>query len=541
MEILSQWITGPGNEANPWLTAASTPLTALAPPLLTQFQETLARREAFIRQHIDRKRLAQDLRQSNQRRGAPESVLKQIDRLAEPEVYLVVAGQQPGLLGGPLYTLYKIIHAIVLSHRLTAETDKLHLPAFWNASEDHDFTEISQLGWLSKENRFETFAWEMKGKDRPYYRIPARECPLEGILDFIRRHSHPTEFMEAMLERIHLAHARAESYPDFFDALLWDLFEQEGLIILRPDDRVLRDAAVPHLREEILQARLTAAEINAAGKQLEEMNLPSPIHKRADRTSFFLIQDGVRLAIYGEEQAFHDNQGRTYSTPEMLDLLESDPTAFSPSAVLRPVIQDAVLPVSAVILGPNELAYHFLLHPVYQRHGVPRPCVVPRFGCTAIEARFYKWMERYELSPGDLTGDPAARIKELVRKASGEEGTALRNAATEQVNAYFTHLQNRAQHADAGMLPALEKNRFRMLKELEGAENLVLRREADRQEVLRNQVEALHAALFPKSQLQERCFNIFYYLVKYGPAFLNDLKEIAAAFMPGSHYFIKVP
>ncbi|MFH2002863.1 MAG: bacillithiol biosynthesis BshC, partial [Planctomycetota bacterium] len=57
----------------------------------------------------------------------------------------VMAGQQPGLLTGPLYTFLKALSAVLLAQRLSLETHSPVLPLFWIASEDHDVLEVNRV------------------------------------------------------------------------------------------------------------------------------------------------------------------------------------------------------------------------------------------------------------------------------------------------------------------------------------------------------------------------------------------------------------
>ncbi len=60
---------------------------------------------------------------------------------------VVVTGQQPGLLGGPLLTVYKIATAIKLARRRT-ETGFPTVPVFWSGDDDDDLAEaLAPVGW----------------------------------------------------------------------------------------------------------------------------------------------------------------------------------------------------------------------------------------------------------------------------------------------------------------------------------------------------------------------------------------------------------
>src|SRR5882757_3820016 len=58
--------------------------------------------------------------------------------------YTITTGHQLNIFAGPLYFLYKIATAIKLAQQLkAAHPDKNFVPAYWMASEDHDFAEIN--------------------------------------------------------------------------------------------------------------------------------------------------------------------------------------------------------------------------------------------------------------------------------------------------------------------------------------------------------------------------------------------------------------
>src|SRR5207245_10116564 len=64
----------------------------------------------------------------------------------------VVSGQQAGLFGGPLYTIYKALSAVKLADCLTQRGVKA-VPVFWIATEDHDFAEVATAEFIDRDCR----------------------------------------------------------------------------------------------------------------------------------------------------------------------------------------------------------------------------------------------------------------------------------------------------------------------------------------------------------------------------------------------------
>src|SRR6266513_871362 len=82
--------------------------------------------------------------------GASEETLKHIQRLNESDCIAVVSGQQAGLFGGPLYTIYKALSAVKLADCLSQRGVKA-VPVFWIASEDHDFDEVAATQFIDRD------------------------------------------------------------------------------------------------------------------------------------------------------------------------------------------------------------------------------------------------------------------------------------------------------------------------------------------------------------------------------------------------------
>ena len=101
--------------------------------------------EAALSRERPRGAVADALEEYNVRLGAGEETLANIARLRSPDCAVVVTGQQPGLLGGPLYTLYKALTAIRLARYLGGEPGVPCVPIFWNASDGHDPREYASI------------------------------------------------------------------------------------------------------------------------------------------------------------------------------------------------------------------------------------------------------------------------------------------------------------------------------------------------------------------------------------------------------------
>ena len=94
------------------------------------------------------KSLADALIASNQQWG--RDVGDDVRRWSRGETFTVVAGQQVGFAGGPIYTLAKLAGML----KLKRDNEARGIPTtvfFWLATEDHDFAEVATLSLPKRE------------------------------------------------------------------------------------------------------------------------------------------------------------------------------------------------------------------------------------------------------------------------------------------------------------------------------------------------------------------------------------------------------
>ena len=101
--------------------------------------------EVRSRRPYPRSDLVEILGQQNATWGAPRAVQAHLEELGQPGALAVVTGQQTGLFGGPLYTLYKAFTTLALARRLRATLQRPVVPVFWMAAEDHDVAEADHV------------------------------------------------------------------------------------------------------------------------------------------------------------------------------------------------------------------------------------------------------------------------------------------------------------------------------------------------------------------------------------------------------------
>ncbi len=364
----------------------------------------------------------------------------------------VVTGQQVGLFLGPLYTIYKAASAVVLARVLAAETGTPVVPVFWLQTEDHDLPEIASCG-VPGAACCEMITAPIEAGNR--ISIAHRLLPAEiaGCLDRLAELLGDGSLAQTHVARLGRHYRAGASWAGAFAGVLAELFAPEGLVMIDPRDATLAKVVAPVHAQALDQAEDIAAAMIAHGAELERAGQRTPVHVRPGAPLSFFHPGGalgprVRLEPAGRDAFTEVGGGRVYELGALLEVLYEDPRRFSTSALLRPIVQDTLLPTVAYVGGPAEVQYFAQLAPLYDAFNRTPPLVVPRARFRITDARTRKLLARLGLSvadaelpepellarlrpPGPDAAEISRRLLEPFVAAHGELSATLANAGPE--------------------------------------------------------------------------------------------------------------
>ena len=476
--------------------------------------------------------VADVLAEQNRRWAAGPEVLAAVETLRQPDAVAVVTGQQLGLFAGPLYTVYKAQTAVRLAARLARETGRPAVPVFWLADEDHDFAEIRRAtfarGLRGTADAEVAHATYDDGRDPDADRGPVGRMVLAD---------EPTRRALAELERAlpdgpHRAHALqlardayvpGRTMRDAFAGLLRALVPE--VVMVSADDRRLKRLVAPLVAQEIRSWPETLAALEQRSEALVAAGFhaqiaPSPVN-------LFWMEDGVRSPLDPHDGGFVlRSTGRAVSPADLLRQLDEAPETLSPNVVLRPLVQDTLLPTAATVAGPGEAAYFAQLGPVYERFGVPMPVIEPRLSVTVVEPAVAKVLDRYGLGLAEAGGDPAALWRRLALEASGRDLDGAFGTARRGVRAALDALDPVVLAASPSLDGAAGAARAHIERALDRLETKTVRVEKQTHDDVRQRLARVQAALWPEGHLQERALGPLGVVARHG---WGALAEIAAA------------
>jgi bacillithiol biosynthesis cysteine-adding enzyme BshC len=458
------------------------------------------------------------------------------DELAEKGGFVVTTGQQPGLFGGPLYTLYKALTAVRLAADLEAELDRPVVPLFWIASEDHDWDEAHHTYVVGVDNelhRVEVPSVDRAGEDA-LWRVGIGEGGLDAV-GRLRELLPPTEFAEPLLDRLQAAYAAGTTLPDGFEACMADLLAPFGVLFTSAHDPALKARSREVLRAAVTDAAEHEAALAARAAELEASGFPVQVPILEGGVDVFLDGPAGRERVYRDDAGFHlRHSGTKVSSEELLEIIESEPGRVSPNVVLRPAVESAVFPTLAYVAGPGELTYWAELAPLFEELGVTMPVVHPRLGATIIEAKIRKVLDKFHVTRERLEMPPHELASELARDEMPEAARSALSRIRGAIGQGSSELTDAVRDLDPTLKGPIGSARGAAFEAFADAEKKIVQAVKREQEIALAQIEKARLHLHPRGAPQERVMNVTYYLARFGASFVQEVYDAMPAALPAA-------
>lgn len=470
-----------------------------------------------------RGRVAAILERQNQSWGASPKTLENIARLRHG-AFAAVTGQQVGLFGGPAFSIFKALTTVKLAEQATRAGINC-VPVFWLATEDHDLAEINHVAFPAAGGLLQTLTIPTTGlADAPVSTIrlggeiePAVEAAAALLGD-----SEAAAFLRE-------CYRPGETLGGAFGRLFAKLFADWGVILLDAADPEWHTIAEPLFRMAIERAEQLDDALLKRGKELESAGYHQQVKVTPSSTLLFTLREGARVPVHrrvngtphpdfliGEEKI---------PQAEMLRRIAAAPHHFSPNVLLRPVLQDYLLPTLAYTGGAAEVAYFAQAAVVYESLLGRVTPIVPRFSATIVEPKPRDLLQRYGLTLTDLFAGPeAVRERLAAHTLSQDVQTAFENAG-QNLERSLAEIREALGRLDKTLVDAASNAGSKMQHQLEQLRTRAARAELRHSEVLARHAELLSNTLYPNKTLQEREIGGIYFVARYGLDFLRQLYD----------------
>jgi len=451
--------------------------------------------------------------------------------LGEPGTVAVVTGQQVGLFSGPAYTIYKALTAVRTARELTAQGVPA-VPVFWLASEDHDFAEVDHAWVFGADYR--PVKIRLNGVEQTGSRPAGGRALADVPIEPLRCALSGLPFADDAVAIVERAYKQGETMGSAFGRIVADLFAPWGLLLIDPLHQAVREIGAPLMREAVERMPELVEAVMARSAELVNRGYHAQVLVDRNSSLAFLIENGERLALRrsnGYYTALHHKWSAGEVAQRGLDL--------SPNALLRPVVQDYILPTAAYIGGPAELAYLAQSQVLYAKLTGRQPAALPRVSFTLVDERTHKRMVRYGLSPADLFHGEQALHDRIAARLVPE---SLR-ARLEQTKAAFTSaleaLRGDLDQFDVSLAGALATNRRKIEYQVDKITRKTANQIMMRDEQATRDARSLNGLVFPDKHPQERLYSIVPFLAKFGPGLVEELYSAVRLECP-DHQFVVV-
>ncbi|PKD44521.1 bacillithiol biosynthesis cysteine-adding enzyme BshC [Rhodohalobacter barkolensis] len=489
-----------------------------------------------IRFSGNREQLVDELKEFNSNFTVSPETLKNIEQLRDETALTVVTGQQMVLYGGPLYTIYKTLTAIILAKQYENILNRPVVPVFWLADEDHDAEEISEIGLFDRDI-LKKCAVEFSDTGRRVGEYSLEEV-VEDLKSCLSETLFDTDFSEDLWNLLNSSYKKENTVLESFGILLSKLFGKYGLVLAGSNSDSVKELTKSSMIRSIEKADDIYDRLTVTTNKLSKAGYHNQVHLNKSNL-FFIDENNQRLKIQFDDEIWFTEEGdHRWSSKELMNQINEEPNKFSPNVFLRPILQDHFLPVLCYVGGPGEIAYYAQMKSIYPIFDQKMPVIAPRFSGTVIESGVDRVLDKLPFSVSDYN----ARIEDLesdfINQTDQPDLEALFGDWKDRIDTITDEkkeiigdidptLKNTAGKASATYFTELDKLKGKLYKSLKQQEKTQLDR-----------IAKIQSNLYPDGNLQEREIAFIYYLNKYGLGLIDDLFDSLQNEKPDTHKLI---
>ena len=458
----------------------------------------------------------------------------QIERIKNNDSLTVVTGQQVTLFGGPLYTVYKTITAILYSKRLERETNRPVVPVFWIADEDHDIDEVSSVV-LPDSHDTTKIAFSHKSYDvaPPASTIELGD-ELNNVWNQLNDALDQTDFSARLMDDIRACYRSDTTFGESFSKLLMTYFGKHGLLIAGSLNSDVKTSCKHLLKTAVTSQKDITEALDDTTYALKEAGYHDQVQVQPSNL-FYITESGERIKLQFADDAW-SIPGKKWTEEELLSSIESQPENFSPNVFLRPILQDYILPVAAYVGGPGEIAYYAQMKRFYKCFGFKMPIILPRFSITLFESAIDRILEKLPFEWQTYRNRIEDLEKEFVEKTESVDIEKLFGIWRSQIDELSRAKRDEIGEVDPSLKGSVGKAKATYFSELDKLKGKVYRSVKEQENVQLDRIKRIKNNLFPNGNLQEREVAFIYYMNKYGTDLWDRVIDELEDSTPYNHF-----
>ncbi len=489
------------------------------------------------------------LKNYNKNIGCGRKTIENIEELKDQKSAVIIGGQQPGFLTGPLFIIFKILTILKLSSFFRKELKIPVIPCFWNASDDNSFSQVDNLNIINnKITNIKLDLSDFNPKTR-YSDIYLDRNKFNEAIEKLEGFLHQTSFKSGIIDFYknslsdvlrNSSNAKSEiSISSFFSSIIVNMFSGYGLVIIDPADIEIKKLGYDLLEFDVNNHYEISSLVNSTGKKLKNRGYHSQLSSMKGTLDFFYCKGGIRNRIYSSNENLFEIENERFARKEFRDLVRKNTAGISLNVVLRPLLQDRLLPVLGSICGPGESSYFAQMKPVYDLYNLKMPVIYPRFSATIIEKKIKKLFKKLKITDVMLESGKEEIIRQVVASSLKIDLPGLMLDLEDDIKERLEKLERVFLDFEMNISSSFDRIKRNIGKEIKVL-NKKLCSELKRQdETISQSINKIYTNVFPNNNLQEREINITSYLNRYGFEFIGYLYSTVKP-LDFSHKFLEI-
>ncbi len=497
------------------------------------------KRAKMLQNHsTKRKELTQVIRSYMGDLPSSDVVEKHLKELEE-NAFVVIGGQQAGLLTGPLYSIHKAISVILLAKQQRDALQHPVIPVFWIAGEDHDLDEINST-FTHANGRLVKHTYN----DRPNRKQMAFETEIEPdkvnrLIESIFKQTSETMHTKELLFKLKSFAAYSRTYSEFFTKLMHDFFANEGLLLIDAAYEPLRKLESPYFTKMIEESQEISKRVVQQELLFNEMGYGEPIQAAFENAHLFFVQDGERYLLKRQDNLFINEAANIeLSKEELLEIAKKTPEQLSNNVVTRPLMQEMLFPVLAFVGGSGELAYWATFKTVFEHFNMELPVMVPRLSITLVDRKSAQYLNDLQLSiENTFDGYLFTRKEDFIIGIQDDKAHAMISEMQNSLNKYYEEFKAYIETSEISIGNIVDTNLDKHLKQFTYLKQKVEDDTLIRHETMIRKFQHLEGMLYPEQSLQERNYSPYLFMNEAGESLVEKLLEMPFEFN-GKHTII---
>lgn len=476
-----------------------------------------------------------------------------INLLRNEDSFVVIAGQQPVIFTGAIFTIYKVLTVLNIADSLKNNFKLNIIPLFWNASDDNDLPEIKSI-------RVSEIQLEKISIDVPEYLngfsyskivLPVDEFEnvsrklIDSLSDSDFK-KNIIKFMGEIIEHLKTGKKRSGiSISKFYSLVLSKLFKNYGLVIIDPEIPEIKKLSNKLINFDLNKLNEINGLIEFNGRELISEGYHEQLKLIKGNLDFFLNTEKGREKIKSKggntfifEKSFKTRKN-DLDKNGLKDLIFKNIANVGLNVVLRPLFQDYILPNIATICGPGEISYYAQLKDVYTLFGSEQPILYPRMSATLIENKVQKAVAKINISYDDLEANQDIMANKILKNMVGFDYQKYLDCLKIDLDCVLQKYMEEIKKHEFEASEAFGRINQNLKKEVEILGRKIINEYKRKNGFIVESIVKIYNNILPDGKLQEREINIFEYINKYGFNLIDSLNANFKTF-EFLHKFIEI-